>query len=115
MHLARVAELAAVVEHPVEARLGAERLERQPSSVGRGRLGGLRLGEQVVLGGEDVALVVDLAARARGRAGPPSRRRSPSRCGTDGRNTDAVSPRSRARTKRPTAWAKNSGVEVVVA
>ena len=35
--------------------------------------------------------------------------------GTDGRNTDAVSPRARARTKRPTAWAKNSGVEVVVA
>ena len=34
---------------------------------------------------------------------------------TDGRNTDAVSPRPRARTKRPTAWAKNSGVEVVVA
>ena len=38
-----------------------------------------------------------------------------SRCGTDGRKTDAVSPRDRARTKRPTAWAKNSGVEVVVA
>ena len=36
----------------------------------------------------------------------------PSRSGTDGRNTDAVSPRRRARTKRPTAWAKNSGVEV---
>ena len=39
----------------------------------------------------------------------------PSSVGTDGRNTDAVSPRLRARTKRPTAWAKNSGVEVVVA
>jgi hypothetical protein len=38
-----------------------------------------------------------------------------SRCGTDGRNTDAVSPRDRARTKRPTACAKNSGVETVVA
>ena len=38
-----------------------------------------------------------------------------SRCGTDGRNTDAVSPRDRARTKRPTACAKNSGVDVVVA
>ena len=36
-------------------------------------------------------------------------------CGTDGRNTEAVSPRFRARTKRPTAWAKNSGVEVDVA
>ncbi len=32
-----------------------------------------------------------------------------------GRNTDAVSPRRRDRTKRPTAWAKNSGVEMVVA
>ena len=32
-----------------------------------------------------------------------------------GKNTDAVSPRLRARTKRPTAWAKKSGVEVVVA
>ena len=39
----------------------------------------------------------------------------PSSGGTDGRKTDAVSPRVRARTKRPTAWAKNSGVEVVVA
>ena len=39
----------------------------------------------------------------------------PSRLGTDGRNTEAVSPRPRARTNRPTAWAKNSGVEVVVA
>ena len=35
--------------------------------------------------------------------------------GTDGRNTEAVSPRLRARTKRPTAWAKNSGVDVEVA
>ena len=35
----------------------------------------------------------------------------PSRGGTDGRNTDAVSPRLRARTKRPTACAKNSGVD----
>ena len=32
-----------------------------------------------------------------------------------GRNTDAVSPRRRDRTKRPTACAKNSGVEIVVA
>ena len=39
----------------------------------------------------------------------------PSSVGTDGRKTDAVSPRLRARTKRPTAWAKNSGVEYVVA
>jgi hypothetical protein len=35
--------------------------------------------------------------------------------GTDGRNTDAVSPGRRARTKRPTAWAKNSGVDALVA
>ena len=34
--------------------------------------------------------------------------------GTEGRKTDAVSPR-RARTKRPTAWAKNNGVDVDVA
>lgn len=32
-----------------------------------------------------------------------------------GRKTDAVSPRRRERTKRPTAWAKNRGVEMVVA
>ena len=35
--------------------------------------------------------------------------------GMVGRNTDAVSPRRRDRTKRPTACAKNSGVEMVVA
>jgi hypothetical protein len=35
--------------------------------------------------------------------------------GTDGRKTEAVSPRLRARTKRPTAWAKNNGVDVEVA
>ena len=35
--------------------------------------------------------------------------------GTDGRNTEAVSPRRRERTKRPTAWAKNRGVDVDVA
>ena len=34
---------------------------------------------------------------------------------TEGRKIDAVSPRLRARTKRPTAWAKKSGVAVVVA
>ena len=33
----------------------------------------------------------------------------------DGRNTDAVSPRRRARTNRPTAWAKNSAVPTLVA
>jgi hypothetical protein len=35
--------------------------------------------------------------------------------GTDGRKTEAVSPRFRDRTKRPTAWAKNRGVDVEVA
>ena len=35
--------------------------------------------------------------------------------GTDGRNTDAVSPGLRERTKRPMAWAKNSGVDELVA
>ena len=39
----------------------------------------------------------------------------PSSLGTDGKKTEAISPRVRARTKRPTAWAKKSGVEVVVA
>ena len=33
----------------------------------------------------------------------------------DGRNTDAVSPRCRARTNRPTACAKNSAVPTLVA
>ena len=33
----------------------------------------------------------------------------------DGRKTEAVSPRCRARTKRPTAWAKNSAVPTLVA
>ena len=36
-------------------------------------------------------------------------------CGTDGRKTDAVSPRLRARTKRPIACAKKRGVLVLVA
>ena len=35
--------------------------------------------------------------------------------GTLGRKIDAVSPRFRARTKRPIAWAKNSGVADEVA
>jgi GTP cyclohydrolase I len=35
--------------------------------------------------------------------------------GIVGRNTDAVSPRRRDRTNRPTAWAKKRGVEMVVA
>lgn len=35
--------------------------------------------------------------------------------GMVGRKTEAVSPRLRDRTKRPTACAKNSGVEIVVA
>jgi hypothetical protein len=40
---------------------------------------------------------------------------SPSSTGTLGTNTDAVSPGRRDRTNRPTAWAKNSGVEALVA
>ena len=39
----------------------------------------------------------------------------PSSTGTDGTNTDAVSPGRRDRTNRPTACAKNSGVEALVA
>ena len=62
VHLALVAELAAVVEHPVEAGLRPERLERQPVLLGGRRLPRLRLGEQVALGGEDVGLVGDRAA-----------------------------------------------------
>lgn len=38
-----------------------------------------------------------------------------SRLGTDGRKMLAVSPGRRDRTNRPTAWAKNSGVEALVA
>ena len=40
---------------------------------------------------------------------------SPNSTGTDGRNTDADSPGMRERTKRPIAWAKNSGVDAEVA
>ena len=40
---------------------------------------------------------------------------SSSSTGTLGRNTLAVSPGRRARTNRPMAWAKNSGVEALVA
>ena len=40
---------------------------------------------------------------------------SSSNTGTLGTNTLAVSPGWRARTNRPTAWAKNSGVEALVA
>ena len=40
---------------------------------------------------------------------------SPSRCGTLGRKTDAVSPERRARTNRPIACAKYSGVLALVA
>ena len=60
MHLALVAELAAVVQHAVEAGLRADRLEGAELVVA-GALGGVGLREQLVLGGEDVALVVDLA------------------------------------------------------
>ncbi len=35
--------------------------------------------------------------------------------GTDGRKMLAVSPGRRDRTKRPIAWAKNSGVDALVA
>ena len=40
---------------------------------------------------------------------------NPSRTGTEGRNTEAVSPRLRARTNRPTAWAKYRAVDTLVA
>ena len=115
VHLALVAELAAVEEHPVEAGLRAERLERQPLLLVGRRLPGLRLGEQVVLGGEDVGLVGDRPAEHVVALDLHLGGEARAACGTDGRNTDAVSPRARARTNRPTAWAKNSGVEVVVA
>ena len=62
-----------------------------------------------------VALLV--ARRSRSRAWSRSTSISPACCsssGTEGRKTDAISPRRRARTKRPTAWAKNSGVAVEV-
>ena len=112
------AELGAVVQHPVEDGVGLQRLE----------------GQHVLLAGVLVLLAVrprraapprtrrtgpprppSSACRGRGRARPPSRWRSRAASGSVGRNTDAVSPRRRDRTKRPTAWAKNSGVEIVVA
>ena len=39
----------------------------------------------------------------------------PSSTGTEGKNTEAVSPGMRERTKRPIAWAKNKGVDAEVA
>ena len=75
-----------------------------PTRRWRGRAGPLG-GEDVVLVGDRppehvVALELHLGGEAEQRGAPT------------GTNTDAVSPRARARTKRPTAWAKNSGVEV---
>ena len=54
VHLARVAELAAVVEHPVEAGLRAERLQGALELVGGADVG-VGAVEQVLLGGEEVA------------------------------------------------------------
>ena len=106
------AELAAVEQHPVEGRLRpraprTRQLERRPDafSVAVGR------GEQRVLGGPRGRRPPSAAGPARGRARPRARPASCSSTGTLGRKTDAVSPRRRARTNRPTAWAKNSGVD----
>ena len=104
---------AAVEEDPVEAGLGAEGLERE-LELGGGRLTGVGLVQQVLLRGEDVALVAHLALEdvvaldlhLGGEAEQRGHRRQEDRGGL------ATGP---ARTKRPTAWAKNSGVEVVVA
>ena len=114
VHLALVAELAAVEEHPVEAGLGAERLERQPSRSSEAASPACAWASRSFS-----AAKMSPSSLTR-RPSTWSRSTSiseawPSRVGTDGRKIDAVSPRVRARTKRPTAWAKNSGVEVVVA
>ena len=76
-----------------------------------GVLGLLRPLQQLVV--EPVRVLA--ARRARGRAAASISLASPSRCGTLGRNTLAVSPGRRARTNRPIAWAKYSGVEALVA
>ena len=110
------AELLGVEEHVVEVGVGLQRLERgllEPD----GLLGAVGRREQALLLGPQRGL--GLVGRA---AGSSAWSRSSSivaawlrMTGTEGRKTDAVSPRRRARTKRPTAWAKNSGVEVDVA
>ena len=93
-------EFASVEERPVEGRVGSEGLE-----AGEGELvAGLLL----PVGPFDQIVVQAVLAAA----GPVASSRI---WGTDGRNTVAVSPRLRARTKRPIAWAKNSGVEADVA
>ena len=75
----------------------------------------VRRGEQPVVQADVDALAprASSAGPARGRARAPACAASASSCGTLGRNTDAVSPRRRARTNRPTACAKNSGVDVL--
>ena len=110
VHLARVAELGPVVEHPVEGRLRAERLERH---------------QLLVAGGASACWACCISASSAAKMSPSSVILRPSTwsrstsiseawassIGTDGTKIDAVSPRLRARTKRPTAWAKNSGVD----
>ena len=105
------AELTPVEEHPVEGRLGLQRLEAQLLLIAGGVAATTGLADQRVLGA--------WPSRS-GRSSTWSRSASISAAycsseGTEGRNSEAVSPRRRARTNRPTAWAKNSGVEMLVA
>ena len=111
---ALVAELAAVEDHPVERRLAGQRREAalllvdpRPRPARPGRAARPRRRRCRPRRGS--------AGRARGRAASSIAAACASSVGTEGRNTDAVSPRRRARTNRPTACAKNSGVDVVVA
>ena len=114
-HLGAGAELAAVEEHPVEGRLrlSASNLPLVSSSEAFSS----RLASAM---SASSGLTRPSLSSFSGRSSAWSRSSSielasAMSVGTDGRNTDAVSPRLRARTKRPTAWAKNSGVEVEVA
>ena len=114
VHLAGVAELAAVVEHPVEARLRAHRLERSRSSSALAASEACAWSSRSSSAAKMSSSSVTLRWSTWSRCTSISEAK-PSRLGTEGRNTEAVSPRLRARTKRPTAWAKNSGVDTVVA
>ncbi len=109
------AELVAVEEHVVERRLRRERLEAGAVQLTRSPLGAVGLLERRVV--EPLTLLPGLG-RAVQRVVALDLRSSearPSSTETLGRKTEAVSPRRRARTNRPTACAKNSGVAVAVA
>ena len=107
------AELAAVEDDPVEVGLAGQR--REPAALRPVLLGQLPLGlgQQGCPRGRRRPFRPARAARGPARA--PSRRRAAAGAARWARTPTPSRPRLRARTKRPTAWAKNSGVEVEVA